>query len=132
MNKNSFSMALFWQLARFGIVGLSAAVVHFSVVVLLVESHHMQPLIANIIGFCTAFQISYWGHRQWTFNGTTQKHTIAFPRLLLVSVLAFIANEGMFYLLMEQFALPYPVALILVLSILPLVVFVVNKLWVFE
>lgn len=132
MNKRNFSVSLFWQLTRFGIVGVSAALVHFSIVILLVESDSMEPLIANVIGFCTAFQISYWGHRMWTFSGTTQKHTVTFSRLLLVSILAFIVNEGMFYVFMQQFAFPYPLALILVLSILPLIIFTINKLWVFE
>lgn len=131
-NKKIFSYSFFWQLTRFGIVGLSAAIIHFSIVVLLVEYCQAQPLAANVIAFFTAFQVSYWGHRQWTFSGTTKRHTIAFPRLLLVSFLAFIANESMFYLFMKQFALSYPVALFLVLGILPLIVFTANKLWVFE
>lgn len=123
---------LLLQLARFGVVGVSAALVHFSVVVLLVELHWLKPLVANIAAFCLAFQISYWGHRRFTFSGTQQSHAVALPRLLLVSVLAFLANEGLFYILMKEFALPYPLALFLVLSVLPLIVFTANKFWVFE
>ncbi len=122
---------LFLQLARFGLVGASAAVVHFSMVVLLVETRWLQPLVANLVAFSLAFQVSYWGHRTWTFSGTQQKHSVAFPRLLLVSSLAFAANESLFYLLMSQFKLTYMPALLIVLSILPLAVFTINKLWVF-
>src|SRR5579872_1726549 len=99
--KNNFS--LFQQFTRFAVVGLSAAGVHFSIVVLLVEAQWLQPLLANIVAFCLAFQVSYWGHRQWTFSGTQQKHAVAFPRLFLVSVLAFGINESLFYILMTQF-----------------------------
>jgi putative flippase GtrA len=123
---------LFLQLTRFGLVGITAALVHFTVVVVLVELHWLKPLIANVAAFCVAFQVSYWGHRSWTFSGTQQKHAVAFPRLLLVSSLAFLANESMFYILMSQFKLPYILALVIVLSVLPLAVFTVNKLWVFE
>ncbi len=132
--KSNFNhiLPLFWQLARFGVVGLCAAIVHFCSVVILVELHWLQPLLANIVAFCIAFQVSYWGHRCWTFNGTKQAHVVAFTRLLLVSSAAFIANEGLFYLLMQHFALPYPLALVLVLAVLPLFVFTLNKMWVFE
>ncbi len=123
---------LFLQLTRFGIVGVSAALVHFGIVVALVELYGLQPLVANVIAFSLAFQLSYWGHRHWTFGGTQQKHRVAFPRLLLVSSLAFVVNESLFYVLMAQFNLPYMLALLIVLSILPAIVFTVNKLWVFE
>jgi putative flippase GtrA len=125
-------LPLFFQLLRFGLVGVSAALVHFTLVVLMVELHWLQPLVANVAAFGFAFQVSYWGHRRFTFSGTRQRHGVAFPRLLLVSILAFMANESMFYILMAEFDLPYTLALILVLSILPLVVFTANKLWVFE
>lgn len=130
--KMKYRLPLFFQLTRFGIVGVTAALVHFSMVVLLVEVCGFLPLIANGFAFCVSFPVSYWGHRLWTFYDTRQKHAIALPRLLLVSTLAFAANESLFFLFMQQFALPYPVALFLVLSILPLLVFLANKLWVFE
>ena len=125
-------VSLFFQLARFGIVGVTAASVHFAIVVFLVELHYLQPLIANIVAFCIAVQVSYWGHRIWTFRGTKKNHWVAFSRLLLVSIVAFTVNESMFYILMTEYQLPYPVALFLILTILPFIVFAVNKMWVFE
>lgn len=130
--KSKHYLLLLLQLLRFGIVGLSAATVHFTLVVLLVETGNLQPLVANIIAFGFAFQVSYWGHRSFTFHGTQQRHVIALPRLLLASILAFIANESLFFLLMKQCGLPYPLALILVLSILPLLMFIISKWWVFS
>ena len=124
-------LPLFLQLTRFGMVGISAAFVHFSVVVFLVEWGWLQPLLANILAFSLAFQVSYWGHRRFTFKHTSQEHRIAFPRLLLVSVSAFLVNETLFYFLMKKFNLSYEVALLLVLMVLPLGVFLVNKFWVF-
>jgi putative flippase GtrA len=127
--KNKHTLLL--QLTRFGLVGILAAAVHFSMVVLLVEAKYLGPLLANGVAFCVAFQVSYWGHRLWTFSNTQRDHATAFSRLLLVSMLAFIANEALFYLLMKQGGLPYPLALLLVLSMLPGLVFSVNKWWVF-
>ena len=124
-------LPLFLQLSRFGLVGVSAALVHFLVVVFLVDLFEINPLLANIVAFCFASQVSYWGHRLWTFN-STRKHSEAFVRLLLVSGLAFILNETLYAILLNQFHLDYKLALVLVLSILPLAVFTAHKLWVFR
>lgn len=123
---------LFGQLTRFCIVGLLAAAVHFSIVVLLVEVGALKPLIANIFAFLIAFQVSYWGHRRWTFHTTTSLHGEALPKLFLVNGLGFIANEGLFYIFMTMFGLSYPLALFLVLAILPVATFALGKFWVFR
>lgn len=127
MNKN-----LFFQLFRFGIVGVSAGAVHFSVVVFFVEMSLLKPLFANIIAFMIAFQVSYSGHRYWTFRGTVTDHRVAFPKLFLVSTLTFFANESLFYVFMSYFQLPYQVALLIVLTILPITTFALSKFWVFR
>lgn len=121
---------LFKQLARFGIVGLTAASVHFGIVTALVQYLQMQPLIANIFGFCIAFQVSYWGHRKWTFHGTTTLHAEALTRLLLLQTCALIANEALFFVFL-QMHIPYQLALLIVLTILPIFTFVFSKFWVF-
>ena len=121
---------IFFQLFRFGVIGLLAAVVHFSVVVLLVQMTKMQPLLANIFAFLIAFQVSYIGHRYWTFRDTVTKHRTAFSKLFLVNGLGFLANEGLFYIFL-MLGIPYQIALIFVLLIIPIVTFVVNKFWVF-
>ena len=116
MAKNNF-FPLLNQIFCFGIVGIAAAIVHFSVVVLLVQSYNFLPLIANIFGFLTAFQLSYWGNRLWTFNNTQTMHRLALPKLLFVQILAFTVNESLFSVfLMLKF--PYPLALGLVLVVL--------------
>jgi len=55
------------RLFRFGIIGMTAAAVHYWVVVALVEFGGMAPLLANVGGFASAFWFSYFGHRHWTF-----------------------------------------------------------------
>lgn len=120
------------QLTRFGIVGFTAAVLHLSLMFFLVETYGWQPLIANVIAFFTAFQVSYWGHRYWTFDSTLTLHRVAFPRLLFLNAIGLIANEGLFYFFITTFHLPYLFALFLVLAILPLATFTLNKFWVFR
>lgn len=120
----------FPQLCRFGTVGLIATTVHFTLVVCIVQLFLLPPLIANIFGFAISFQVSYWGHRLWTFSDTAASHKVALPKLLFVQMLNFAANETLFYIFL-MLSLPYPIALLIVLSILPLFTFVASKLWVF-
>lgn len=121
---------LFFQILRFGLVGLAAAAIHFGIVVALVQAGSVPPLIANIFGFAIAFQMSYWGHRLWTFADKVTTHRIAIPKLFFVQTLNFAANETLFYIFLAL-NVPYPVALIIVLTVLPFFTFMASKLWVF-
>lgn len=124
------NIPLFLQLFRFGLVGLLAATIHFAIVVLLVQNWLFTPLFANIFGFMVAFQASYWGHRLWTFQMSDALHRVAIPKLLFVQLLAFTANESLFYFFLTLH-LPYQLALFIVLAILPIFTFFASKLWVF-
>jgi len=123
---------LFYQLARFGLIGLLAAGVHFSVLFLLVEKAGLVPLQANCFAFVFGFQVSYWGHRCWTFRGTTALHRVALPKLLLVGITGFVINEALFSFFLIAFNLPYPLALFLTLTVLPIVSFALGKFWIFK
>lgn len=128
MNKRF--MPLIRQISRFGIVGLTAAAVHYTTVVSVVTYTGMHPLMANIIGFIVGFQVSYSGHRLWTFRESLVAHREAYPKLLLVQAFNFIGNELLFFLFLEM-NLPYKLALVIVLTILPIFTFLMNKFWVF-
>jgi putative flippase GtrA len=120
------------QLFYFGIVGTTAAFVQLSIVILLVSFTGLHPLTANIVGFIFAFNVSYFGHRLFTFAGTSTQHHIAVRRLLSVAISNFIANEGLFYIFLMVFKFYYPIALLLVLLILPVITFILSKKWVFK
>lgn len=122
---------LIFQLMRFGLVGVIAAAVHFFIVVNLVQSYGYEPLVANIAAFLVSFQLSYYGHRRFTFYGTTTVHAVAFPKLLTLQIFNFIANESLFYFLLSLH-LPYQLALLIVLSVLPIFTFAVSKFWIFQ
>lgn len=119
------------QIARFLIVGVSAAAVHFSVVVYLVQFHQYLPLIANVAGFVVSFQVSYWGHRVWTFSGTEVLHREAYPKLVLLQIFNFGLNEILYFILLSLH-LPYQLALLIVLSVLPAFTFMTSKYYIFR
>ncbi len=122
----------FLQLLRFGITGSLATLTHFTTVILLVEFTRLHPLSANVLGFSCGFVISFYGHRFWTFSGTTQLVRIALPRFLLVAIINFICNQSLYYTFLMKFHWNYTIALVLVLGIMASITFLMSKLWVFR
>ncbi len=118
------------QVLRFGLVGVMATIVHMSCVIILVEQVSMPPLIANIFAYLLALNVSFWGHRHFTFNHRAPiRNTLG--RFLLVSGAGFAFNESLFFVFLHWFNHYYPVALMLTLTLTPLLTFVLGKLWVF-
>lgn len=130
LNRNGSMLQLALQLCRFGVVGVSAAAIHFAVVVCLVSIQSVPPLLANIGGFLVAFQLSYWGHRRWTFAANAA-HKPALMKFLLVQSCNFGFNQSLFALFLAL-QIPYQWALLLVLGILPAFTFILSKQWVFR
>jgi putative flippase GtrA len=119
------------QLFRYGIVGLCAAGVHFASVVFLVQIVGYTPLMANMFVYPCSFQVSYWGHRLWTFDGTTTPHLTAFPKLVMIQIVNFLVGQSLFYIFLRMH-IPYQVGLLILLSTLPIFTFISSRLWVFN
>ncbi|ANJ66195.1 hypothetical protein A9404_01335 [Halothiobacillus diazotrophicus] len=116
----------------FGLVGLTAAGVHLAVVWVLVSQTGMAALLANPAGFFVAFWVSFFGHRHASF-AREEPHPIrqALPRFALVAVLAFLANEFLYALLLAFTPLPYTVALFLVILVVAVGTYLASRLWAF-
>lgn len=127
-----FSTTTLLQLIRFGIVGSCAALVNMLMVIWQVESFKTNPLIANIFAFLVAFNISYVGHRYWSFAKTSLRHKESIVRFLVVATMSFILNEGLFFIFLNLLHLQYIFALLLVLIIVPLFTFISSKFWAFS
>jgi putative flippase GtrA len=118
------------QLARFGVVGVGAMAVHWLVVAMLVPLGAL-PLIANIAGFAVAFNVSYVGHRNWTFAATGD-HATTFKRFFGVALASFVLNEILYYLLLQYTAMGYRNALLIVLIAVAALTFVLSRYWAFR
>lgn len=122
------------QLIRFGVVGCGAALVNILIVIWLVERFNINPLTANIFAFLSAFNVSYIGHRYWSFpeTKTNLEHLASIFRFLFVATISFALNEGLFYIFLSIFHWHYVAALLLVLITVPLFTFVCSKFWAFS
>lgn len=102
--------------------------VHWLVVRLLVPAG-IAPLLANVIGFSVAFNVSYFGHRNWTF-ASDSAHRTTFWRFLTVALTSFALNEALYSVLLQF--MNYDLALAIVLVAVSALTFVLSKLWAFR
>lgn len=113
-------------------VGAAAAMVHLSVVWLLVHFLSAPPLAANPFGFFIAFWVSFFGHRHGSFR-RDEPHDLArtLPRFALVAVAGFLVNELLYAALLAWTPLPYAAALFLVIGIVAVLTYLSSKHWAF-
>jgi putative flippase GtrA len=84
-----------------------------------------------VFGFLIAFNVSFWGHKRFTFeNNSVGSATL--PRFFLVASIAFLLNQVLFYCLLKWTLLPYSVALFIVLVTVAGLTFFFSKRWVFK
>lgn len=120
------------QALAFLFVGLSALTTHWLVLVLLVSGGGLDPLVANFLSFCVAFNISYVGHRHLTFAAQGRPHRRTLPRFLAVAVSIFLINQAFYWGMLTFSPLRYDVANLIVLGVVATMTFLASKFWAFS
>ncbi|WP_052063554.1 GtrA family protein [Nitrincola sp. A-D6] len=118
------------QVSRFIVVGVTALIVHWLVVRLLVPLG-LIPLIANVFGFVVAFNVSYFGHRRLTFKAEALNHSRTLPRFATVALASFAVNETLYALLLTFTSLRYDLALFIVLGVVAVLTYLFSRFWAF-
>jgi putative flippase GtrA len=80
-------LVLLFQLFRFGIVGVLAAVVHFLVANTLTVHTGIHVAYTNIAGFLCAFWVSFFGHHFFSFQVDHLSLWQTLPKFALVALL---------------------------------------------
>jgi putative flippase GtrA len=115
----------FWFLA----VGATAALVHMAVFEL--TRQLMLPELANALGFCVAFFVSFAGHRLLSFKDTTNSVRQSFVRFAVTALAGFASNEVVFALLLRGLGLWPLLALFVALVFAAGQTFVLSRFWAF-
>ena len=118
---------LFW----FGVVGVSAMLVHLGSVALVLVPLGLTPLIANIIAFFLAFQVSHAGHRHFTFRNKDTVVSRSRGRFFLVALMSFAVNELLYWALLRYTLFDFRIALAMVLVAIAALTFVLARYWAF-
>jgi putative flippase GtrA len=119
------------QLGWFVLVGVTAAIVHWLVVVALVSRADWAPLVANVVGWLVAFGVSFTGHYQLTFRAQQTALSTSLPRFFLLSAVGFLINETSYAILLQYTDLPYELLLGLILIGVAVLTFILSRIWAF-
>lgn len=123
-------LKLLRQLFFFGIVGVSATLTHYLVALCSHNYLGFSLYFANVSGYCAAVAISYFGHGKLTFQ--RQLKWPVFFRFVLVSLTTLGLSEGILWILLTQFTLHHAISLAIVVCTIPVITFILSKIWVFR
>ena len=116
----------FW----FVVVGASAALTHL--LVFLLSEHWVWPEVANAMGFCVAFFVSFFGHRLLSFADTDTGLWQSLRRFAVTALAGFVANELSFVVLLRALDWPSWLALVVALVLASVQTFVLSRFWAFK
>ena len=124
---------LIGQLVRYAFTGGLASIVNIGVYWSL-AARGMDPNVAWTIGFAAAVLVGYVVHSRWSFRGHGRRDNLARTggRFVIVSLVSFALNQLWVWLLVRHLELPLWAPYPLVLGVTPLVVFALNRRWVFN
>ncbi|HAA46080.1 MAG: GtrA-like protein [Halomonas sp. 54_146] len=115
------------MLARFGGVGVIATLVHLSVAaVAFIVWPTISPFLANLMAFIVAFQISFWGHRRFTFRKDGRAY-----RFFLLALGGFALNNGVLAALLIASSVDGIFAIVIATFTVPLLMYVAARFWAF-
>lgn len=112
-------------------VGCLAALVHWGVVVTLVDRVGWAPPAANVPGWLVAFLVSFSGHLRLTFRDAASPWWRAARRFFLVSATGFAINQSAYVLLLKLGGLNYRLSLALVLAGVAALTYWASRRWAF-
>ena len=123
------------QAFRFTVVGGAATVTHVTIFVALTAIAHASALLANALAWAIAFIASFLGHYYWTFrNGYLRNaHTksVTIIRFLAIALLGLALNSLVVLLVVELAKLPSGIAAFFMATVVPTILFLFNRFWVF-
>jgi putative flippase GtrA len=119
------------QGAVFGAVGVAATLTHVLIALALEGWGGLEPLVANLIGYCSGIGVSYFGHARLTF-GAPSRDGAQFARFLAVTLFALGLNQLIVWICVHRIGWPFWAALAAVVVLVPGPTFVLAKLWAFR
>lgn len=124
-------LALFRQFTAFFGVGLAAALVHYGVLVALVEGAGIRPVPATLCGYVAGGLVSYALNRRHTY-ASARSHAEAGPRFALVALVGFGLTALLMHALVDRLGAPYLPAQLLTTGVVLVWSFLAHKLWTFS
>ncbi len=127
---NVWSRPLSRQFAAFSGVGVMAAVVHYGLLIALVEMAGWNPVAATLAGYVAGGIVSYGLNRRLTY-ASERPHGEAGWRFAVVAVVGFFLTWAFMYGFTRWLAAPYLPAQVATTGIVLFWSFIAHRLWTF-
>lgn len=124
------------QLFKFGIVGVSATIVHYSVAATFFFIFTERPLLSNTIGYFSGMTVTYLGNKFWVFG--KRKGFDDIGKFCIVAFVTYLVSQVSFGLSYNFFITWLTEKQSFNVSFLPMIFcvtlwsFSMNKIWVFK
>ncbi len=118
------------QILRFLLVGGLATLIHYSILILLVQTKTFEPVIASNIGFSISAFFNYILNRKHTFR-STRRHDAALPRFAIVATTGLMINTFLLWLISTVLGLHYLIAQVIATGTTLIWNFWLNRVWTF-
>lgn len=111
-------------------VGGAATVTHYLSALAANTLAGATPLEANVSGYLCAVMVSYFGHALFTFRRPVLLAR-QFTRFLTISLAGLVIGQAITFATSELLHLPFAVALVPVVTMVPVFTYVASSLWAF-
>jgi putative flippase GtrA len=118
------------QLTAFGGVGVFAALVHYGVLIGLVEAAGFGPVPATLLGYVAGGLVSYLLNRRLTY-ASDRPHAEAGWRFATVAGIGFALTAAFMHVFTDRLGAPYLPAQLVTTGIVLVWSFLAHKLWTF-
>ncbi|MDO4925497.1 MAG: GtrA family protein [Turicibacter sp.] len=120
-----------YRFIKFGIVGVLNTAINWIIFIIL-NMVGIYYIFSNIIAYSLSTLNSYLWNSKWVFkyNGNDIKETTV--KFIVLNVIGLILNTSILYILVDIVGLYKIVALIITTTIVMILNYFINKLWVFK
>lgn len=122
---------LITQFVTYAGVGSVGTLVHYLMLLLLVEGLDMAPYQGAVAGFLSGALINYGLNHRITFR-SSRKHGDALPKFLSVAAIGALLTGALMAWATERLKIHYFIAQLITTALLLVFTFAVNRLWTFR
>ncbi len=118
------------QLATYASVGVGATLVHYAILIALVEVGGWRAVPATLCGYVAGGVVAYALNRRHTFASERPHHEATW-RFALVAFVGFCVTYALMSLFVERWGAPYLPAQVVTTALAMFATFALNRSWTF-
>ena len=120
---------VFFQIIKFGIVGVIAALVDVGVLVALKELCSVPVLLSSMISFCVSVSVNYLLSMSFVFKGKGESRVKEFVVFVLLSIGGLLLNQLVLWAGVEFTRIHYLIIKFVAMVIVPVYNFITRKIF---